>query len=152
MIRIKDWFQQKIARREKKFLAKLQKSAKFSATEKQKIIKHLQEGQIKEIVHVFFVFLVLSGIFSIGDLISLLLNLGVNVVQDSHSYWFFAGFLIASGLFKIWYAHISLLKFSWFDKILSTLPYFGASLLLAKGLKDTPLTRKALWLYLKNQL
>jgi len=152
MFNFRKWLQKKITAKEQKFLRKLENSAKFSKSEKKRIKEHLQEGNLKDVVHVFFVFLVLSGIFSLGDLITFLLNLGVNVVQESHNFWPFFAFLIITGLFKIWYAHISLLRFSWFDKILSTLPYFGASLLLAKGLKDAPLTRKALWLYLKNQL
>jgi len=152
MLGLKDWLQKKMQQREEKFARKLEKSTKFSDQEKQTIERHIHRGEVQEIVHVFFIFLVWSGIFSILDVIIFLFSLGISVAQESANFWPFFIFLILNGLAKLWYAHISLLRFSWLDKALSTLPYVGAGLLLAKGLKNEPLTKKALWMFLKKKL
>ncbi len=152
MLGTKDCLQIKIQQREKKFTRKLQKSPKFSDKDKKTIERHIHRGEVQEIVQVFFIFLVWSGLFSVLDIIVFLFNLGANVVQESVNFWPFFIFLILNGVAKLWYAHILLLKFSWFDKLLSTLPYVGAGLLLAKGLRNEELTRKALWMFLKKRL
>lgn len=152
MLGMKDWLQKKMRQREMKFAKKLKKSTKFSNQEKQTIERHIHRGEVQEIVHIFFIFLVWSGVFSIFDIIIFLFSLGASVVQESANFWPFFIFLITNGLAKLWYAHISLIKFSWLDKMLSTLPYVGAGLLLAKGLKNEPLTKKALLLFLKKKL
>lgn len=139
-------------KKEDEFSQKLASSNHFSVKEKNIIKSHIHRGEIQEIVHVFFIFLIWSGVFAILDVVVFLFNLGTSVVQESANFWPFFIFLITNGVAKLWYAHISLLKFPWYDKVLSTLPYVGAGLLLAKGLKNEDLSRKALWMFLKKKL
>lgn len=152
MLKFKNWIQKKIKKKEDNFSQKLAKSTKFSETEKETITRHIHRGEIQEIVHVFFTFLIWSGVFAILDVVVFLFSLGTSVVQESANFWPFFIFLVANGAAKLWYAHISLLRFSWLEKALSTLPYIGAGLLLAKGLKNEDLSRKALWMFLKKKL
>jgi len=144
--------EKRVFKKEQNFLKKLKKSSHFSEKEKQHIQQHLHDNGIREIIHIFFVFLALTGIFSLLDFVFLAISAVYSYLQDSANFWLFFIFLIASGGFKVWYAHLTLKNFTWFDKLLSTLPYVGASLLLVKGLQNAPLTKRALWLFLKKQL
>ncbi len=147
-----DWIHKKIAKKQGRFLTKLEKSAKFSPQEKIYIQEHLNQGKTQQVVHIFFVFLVLTGLSSLFDVLTLLFSALFSYIQGEANFWPFFLFLVGSGVFKVWYAHITLDKFRWYDKILSTLPYVGAGLLLAKGLKNEPVVAKSLWLFLKKKL